>query len=114
MLITPEQIRAARALLRMDQEELARRANVSVVTIRRLEAPHGLSKVTLGTVGEIQRALELAGAEFIDRGVRRRQRTSEEIDARVQAILAIAAESAAYQAKLPPFTEDDLYDENGL
>ena len=45
MLITPAQIRAARALLRMDQEELARRANVSVVTVRRLEAPDGLSKV---------------------------------------------------------------------
>jgi transcriptional regulator with XRE-family HTH domain len=114
MLITPEQIRAARALLRMDQEELARRANVSVVTVRRLEAPDGLTKVTLGTVDEVQRALEAAGAEFIDRGVRRRKRTPEEIEARVQAILAIAAESAAYQAKLPPFTEDDLYDENGL
>jgi DNA-binding transcriptional regulator YiaG len=41
MLITPDQIRAARALLRMDQEDLARRANVSVVTVRRLEAPDG-------------------------------------------------------------------------
>ena len=47
MLITPAQIRAARALLRMDQDELARRANVSVVTVRRLEAPDGLSKVGL-------------------------------------------------------------------
>jgi transcriptional regulator with XRE-family HTH domain len=114
MLITPDQIRAARALLRMDQDELARRANVSVVTVRRLEAPGGLSKVASGTFAEIQRALEAAGAEFIERGVRRRQRTPEEIEARVQAILAIAAESAAYQAKLPRFTEDDLYDENGL
>ena len=49
MLITPDQIRAARALLRMDQEELARRANVSVVTVRRLEAPDGLVKVAPGT-----------------------------------------------------------------
>jgi predicted transcriptional regulator len=72
MLITPDQIRAARALLRMDQEELARRANVSVVTVRRVEAPGGLGKVTLGTVGEIPRALEAAGAEFLDRGVRQR------------------------------------------
>jgi predicted transcriptional regulator len=114
MLITPAQIRAARALLRLEQDELARRANVSVMTVRRLEAPDGLSKVALSTVDEVQRALEAAGAEFIERGVRRRQRTPEEIEARVQAILAIAAESAAYQAKLPPFTEDDLYDENGL
>jgi transcriptional regulator with XRE-family HTH domain len=114
MLITPAQIRAARALLRIDQEELARRANVSVVTVRRLEAPGGLGKVASGTFEEIQRALEAAGAEFIERGVRRRQRTPEEIEARVQAILAIAAESAALLKDAPPFTEDDLYDENGL
>ena len=37
-MATPEQIKAARALLRMEQEELARRAGVSVTTIRRLEA----------------------------------------------------------------------------
>jgi transcriptional regulator with XRE-family HTH domain len=114
MLLTPEQIRAARALLRMDQDELARRAQVSVVTVRRLEAPDALTKVAPGTFEEVRRALEAAGAEFIDRGVRRRKRTPGEIEARVQAILAIAAESAARQAKLPPFTEDDLYDENGL
>jgi transcriptional regulator with XRE-family HTH domain len=114
MLITPAQIRAARALIRMDQDELARRAKVSVVTVRRLEAPDGLCKVAPGTVDEVQRTLEAAGAEFIDGGVRRRNRTPEEIEARVRAILAIAAESAARQATLPPFTEDDLYDENGL
>jgi transcriptional regulator with XRE-family HTH domain len=114
MLITPAQIRAARALLRMDQDELARRANVSVITVRRLEASDGLSKVSLGTFDEVQRALEAAGAEFIERGVRRRQRTPEEIEARVTAILAIAKKSAALLKDAPPFTEDDLYDETGL
>ena len=114
MLITPDQIRAARALLRMDQETLAHRANVSVVTVRRLEAPGGLGKVAPTTFDEVRKVLEAAGAEFVERGVRRRQRTPEEIEARVQAIMAIAAKSAARQAGLPPFTEDDLYDENGL
>jgi transcriptional regulator with XRE-family HTH domain len=114
MLITPDQIRAARALLRMDQEELARRANVSVVTVRRLEAPGGLGKVALGTVGEIQRTLEAAGAEFVDRGVRHRAWTPEEIEARYQRMTAIAERSAAEFKDAPPFTEDDLYDENGL
>jgi transcriptional regulator with XRE-family HTH domain len=114
MLITPDQIRAARALLRMDQEELARRANVSVVTVRRLETPGGLGKVTLGTMGEIQRALEAAGAEFLDRGVRQRAWTPEEIEARYQRMTAIAERSAAEFKDAPPFTEDDLYDENGL
>jgi transcriptional regulator with XRE-family HTH domain len=114
MLITPAQIRAARALLRMDQEELARRANVSVVTVRRLEAPDGLSKVGLGIFDEVQRVLEAAGAEFVDRGVRQRAFTPEEIEARYQRIKAIAARSAARFKDAPPFSEDDLYDENGL
>jgi transcriptional regulator with XRE-family HTH domain len=114
MLITPDQIRAARALLRMDQDELARRANVSVVTVRRLEAPDGLGKVGPGMVDEITRTLEAAGVEFIERGVRRRKRTPDEIDARVRKILGIAAESAALLKDAPPFTEDDLYDEDGL
>ena len=116
MLITPEQIRAARALLRMDQEELARRANVSVVTVRRLEAPDGLSKVTLGTFDEVQRALEAAGAEFVDRGVRRRRLdTGRERSATSVASSTIAdPKCSPSKAKLPPFTEDDLYDEDGL
>ena len=114
MLITPDQIRAARALLRMDQEELARRANVSIVTVRRLEAPDGLSKVAPGTVDEIQRALEAAGAEFVERGVRRRGGRQRKSRRGYQAVLAIAARSAALLKDAPPFTEDDLYDENGL
>jgi transcriptional regulator with XRE-family HTH domain len=114
MLITPAQIRAARALLRMDQEELAHRANVSVVTVRRLEAPDGCSKVAPGTVAEIRHVLEAAGAEFVDRGVRQRAWTPEEIEARYQRIHAIAQRSAARFKDALPFTEDDLYDENGL
>jgi transcriptional regulator with XRE-family HTH domain len=114
MPITPEQIRAARALLRLDQEELAQRAHISTVTLRRLEAPNGLSTVAPGTVDEVQRTLEAAGAEFIDRGVRRRAPTSEGREARFQAALAISERSAARLRNAPPFTEDDLYDENGL
>lgn len=114
MLIKPEQIRAARALLRMEQNELARRANVSTVTVRRLEAADGMSKVAPDTVDEVRRTLEQAGAEFIDRGVRRRTRTAEQAAALIRDLHAIAERSAAIQAGLPPFTEDDLYDENGL
>jgi transcriptional regulator with XRE-family HTH domain len=114
MLITPDQIRAARALLRMDQEELARRANVSVVTVRRSEAPGGLGQVGPGTVDEIRQALEAAGAEFIAHGVRRRTPVGSEAAALRRDLLEIAARSATRQRQLPPFTEDDLYDENGL
>jgi transcriptional regulator with XRE-family HTH domain len=114
MLIMPGQIRAARALLRMDQEELARRANVSVVTVRRLEALDGLSKVGAGTVDEILRALEAAGAEFLEGGVRQRAFTPEEVEARYQRIKAITERSAALFKDAPAFSEDDLFDENGL
>ena len=114
VLITPEQIRAARALLRMDQEELARRANVSVVTVRRSEAPGGLGQVGLGTAEEIRRALEAAGAEFVERGVRRRKLDEAEAAALRHDLHAIAMRSAERQVRLPGFTEDDLYDENGL
>jgi transcriptional regulator with XRE-family HTH domain len=71
MLITPEQIRAARALRRLDQARLAHDAGISVITLRRLEEQHGLSKVAPATVDVVRQVLEKAGAEFIDRGVRR-------------------------------------------
>ncbi|WP_242402528.1 helix-turn-helix domain-containing protein [Komagataeibacter kakiaceti] len=45
MNVTSDQIRAARALLHLPQEELARRAHVSVVTIRRLESPRTAIRV---------------------------------------------------------------------
>ena len=93
---------------------MARRAKVSVVTVRRLEAPDGLSRVALGTIEEIQHALEAAGAEFLERGVRQRAWTPEEVEARYQRISAIAEKSAALFKDTPPFSEDDLYDENGL
>jgi DNA-binding transcriptional regulator YiaG len=35
-MITADQIRAARALLRLDQRELAQRAHVSLATLRRV------------------------------------------------------------------------------
>jgi transcriptional regulator with XRE-family HTH domain len=114
MIITPDQIRAARALLRMEQDELARRAQVSVVTIRELEAPGGLNRVPPATLDGVRHVLEDAGAEFIDRGVRRRDRTPEEIEARIRRIKEISLESAAHQRGLEQWTEDDLYDENGL
>lgn len=98
----------------MDQEELARRAHVSVVTVRRLEAVDGLSKVSPSTFDEVQRVLEEAGAEFVERGVRQRSFTPEEIEARYQRIKTIARRAAAKFKDAPPFSEDDLYDENGL
>jgi len=115
MIITPEQIRAARALLRMEQDELARRAQVSVVTIREIEAADGLKRVPPATLDGVRHVLEDAGAEFIDRGVRRRNRTPQEIEERRRILREISIRSAAYQQSLgEQWTEDDLYGEDGL
>jgi transcriptional regulator with XRE-family HTH domain len=114
MLITPGQIRAARALLRMDQTNLARVAGVSVITLRRLENEDGLSKVAPATVDVVRRALERAGAEFIDGGVRRQARTVAERTAIKAEIDRIVASSLALMNEHPPLTDAELYDENGL
>jgi transcriptional regulator with XRE-family HTH domain len=114
-MIKPEQIKAARALLRIEQQDLARRAHVSVATVRRLEAQHGAA-VAPDTLMTVQRTLEAAGAEFIPDGVRRRRtRTPEEKEALLRDIMAIAHRTAKLAAENPGFTEDDLYDdETGL
>ena len=114
MLIMPEQVRAARALLRLDQDELARRASVSVATVRRLEAADGLDRVAPATLDGIRQALEAAGAEFIEDGVRRRQKASPETEALYRDLLAISFESAKALAGHTLLTDDDLYDESGL
>jgi transcriptional regulator with XRE-family HTH domain len=114
MEITPEQIRAARALLRLEQAELAQRAHVSVVTIRRLEAVDGSGRVTPMTVEGIRQVLEQAGAEFIPDGVRRRQ--AARLDARTlyDDLRAISLRSAARLQGHEQLTDADLYDEDGL
>lgn len=114
MTVTPEQIKAARALLRMEQEELARRAGVSVTTIRRLEAADREHAVAEETAEGVQNALQEAGVEFIHDGVCLTQKEKEDSDALYKRLLAIAEWSARLQKDGPQFTEDDLYDENGL
>lgn len=114
MLITPEQVRAARALLRLEQDELARRAQVSIVTIRRLEAAQGKAKVSSTVLDGVRQALEQAGAEFIVDGVRKRPAERRDAEAIYQKLRAIGIRSAESLAGHEQMTEDDLYDENGL
>jgi transcriptional regulator with XRE-family HTH domain len=64
-LITTEQIRAARAILRITVVELAEKSGVGVATIKRLEAGRGVPAVHTRTLDEIQKALNLMGVEFI-------------------------------------------------
>ena len=64
-MITAEQIRAARALLRWSAEELARASGVGHSTIRRMEASTGIPAASTRNLAAIQRALEAAGIDFI-------------------------------------------------
>lgn len=114
-MVSADQIRAARALLRLEQQELARRAKVSITTIRRLEAGDESARVAPGTVGRVRDALETAGAEFITGGVRRRQAKTRPQDEQLfRDIMAIADRAASRPALRPDFSEADLYDESGL
>jgi len=63
-MLTSEQIRAARALLRWDQKDLAKAAGISVETVKRLEKNPGPVSAYHATVEAITKALEAAGAEF--------------------------------------------------
>lgn len=77
-LITSDQIRAARALVRWSAEDLARESAVGLSTVRRMEAATGVPSASGRNLDAVQRALERAGVEFIDQngggaGVRLRQ-----------------------------------------
>ena len=64
--VSIRQIKAARALLDWSQQQLAAAANVSIPTIKRLEAQNGLLGGRNETGGKIRYALEQAGIEFIE------------------------------------------------
>jgi len=114
MIITPEQLRAARAFLRLEQDELARRSSVSVATIRRLETVGGHGRVAPATLEGVRLALEAAGAEFIENGVRRVQAPLQDTTELFRDLQAISIESARRLAGHELLTDSDLYDENGL
>lgn len=63
--LTGAQLRAARALLQMDQKSLAELSKVSIATIKRLEPTLGPIRAHSVTIEALQRALEAAGIEFI-------------------------------------------------
>jgi transcriptional regulator with XRE-family HTH domain len=65
-VLIAQQIKAARALLGWDQQELAHHSKVGIATIRRIEANDGPVKSTTTTTWRLQEALERAGIIFID------------------------------------------------
>jgi len=64
--MTPPQCRAARGLLNWNQDDLARAARLSVVTVRNFENDKSVPQ--RATLDVIQRALEGAGVEFTNGG----------------------------------------------
>jgi len=67
-MITGPQIRAARALLGMDQRELARLAGLSVPTIQRMEACEGSVRSVVDSLEKVISAFSAAGVELIAEG----------------------------------------------
>lgn len=64
-MITSEQIRAARALIRWTAQILAEKSGIGVATIRRLELADGVPPGNVKTLTAIKAALEDAGVEFV-------------------------------------------------
>lgn len=64
-MITSEQIRAARALLRWSSTDLSKESGVGTATIQRLEVMDGVPSGQVRTLQAIKSALESAGVEFI-------------------------------------------------
>ena len=67
-MITAAQIRAARALLGMDQRTLAEAAGLSLPTIQRMEASDGQVRGNIDSVVKLVEALERAGVDMLGEG----------------------------------------------
>jgi transcriptional regulator with XRE-family HTH domain len=68
-MITANQLRAARALLNIDQRQTAELADLSVPTIQRMEASDGVIRANVDSLMKLVSALENAGIELINPGV---------------------------------------------
>jgi transcriptional regulator with XRE-family HTH domain len=68
-MITAAQLRAARALLGVDQRELAQRCSLSVPTIQRMEASDGLIRGNVDSLMKLVDGLRAAGIELIGEGM---------------------------------------------
>ncbi len=67
-MITSSQLRAARALLDVDQRQLAELAGLSLPTIQRMEASEGIVRGNVDSLMKLIGALDAAGVELIGEG----------------------------------------------
>jgi transcriptional regulator with XRE-family HTH domain len=64
-MITASQMRAARALLGIDQRELAELSGLSLPTVQRMEASEGVVRGTVDSLMKLIGSLNEAGIEII-------------------------------------------------
>ncbi|HET6378300.1 MAG TPA: helix-turn-helix transcriptional regulator [Methylocella sp.] len=67
-MLTAAQLRAARALLGMDQKALAELSGLSVPTIQRMEASEDMIRGNVDSLMKLVSALDAAGIELIGEG----------------------------------------------
>jgi transcriptional regulator with XRE-family HTH domain len=67
-MITAAQLRAARALIGMDQRDLAAASGLSLPTIQRMEASEGVIRGNVDSLMKLIAALEASGVELINEG----------------------------------------------
>jgi transcriptional regulator with XRE-family HTH domain len=67
-MITGAQIRAARALLGIDQRELAQRSGLSLPTIQRMESSDGVVRGNVDSLMKLAEAFAAGGVELIAEG----------------------------------------------
>jgi transcriptional regulator with XRE-family HTH domain len=108
-MLTAAQMRAARALVGMEQKMLAELSGVSLPTIQRMEASNGVVRGVIETLMKVMGALEAAGVEFINegavssgggRGVRLRR-------AGLSAVIALTEKMAVYRVHFLDQVEHD-------
>ena len=95
-MITSQQMRAARAMLGIDQRQLAEMAGLSLPTIQRMESSDGQVRGIVNTLVRVINALESGGIELIGenaasmgvgRGVRLRDTSEGTTTVRFESIL---------------------------
>lgn len=67
-MITAAQLKAARALLGIDQRQLAEASSLSLPTIQRMEASDGTIRGNVDSLVKLIAALEALGIEVINAG----------------------------------------------
>ncbi len=99
--LTPEMCRAGRALLRISQAQLARRAGVSRLTVAHFE--HAVSKPIPVSLAAIRSALEASGVALLDGGAVLREPASSRVSVpapKTSEVLQILRGAAPHLRKL--------------